>query len=63
MKTEGVEILCVGVGKGKLSEKLKDQLRQLASEPRFLFETTFDLLRTIEDQLTKETCEAASKLF
>ena len=61
MKAKGAEVLCVGIGKSKANARLIRQLQELASKPEYVFETTFDVLETIENTLVKEVCEAIGK--
>ena len=61
MKDKGVEILCVGIGKGLNVARLMRQLREISSKPKYTFKIAMNALNTIENSLVKDMCEAISK--
>ena len=61
MKTEGVAILCVGIGKSQYLNVYMEKLRKIASKKEYAFKSNINALATIEDSLVKEMCEAISK--
>ena len=63
MKTSGVTILCIGVGKPKTVQMFLNQLKELASKPSYVFKCEFNALATIENALASEMCNVGEYAF
>ena len=61
MKDAGVAILCVAIGRGQNADQLMKQLKEISSKDEYTFKSNVNALKTIEDSLVKDMCEAISK--
>ena len=61
MKAKDVAIFCVAIDKGKTVDQLVGKLQQISSKKEYTFKSHVDALKTIEDSLVQDMCDAISE--